>query len=211
MNDNLQKVKIPPNSKESEMMVLGCMLTSINSLNVGADSLEDNDFYFTEHKLIFDCLKMAYRNDKPADVHLIAEELKRQNKLQNVGGVAYLTTLAQYAGTSAYTEEYVEIVRGKALLRRIIQAAQKIEKEALDDPPDVRVCLDDAQASFFQIGQAANNRNGILVSELLLGKQTNAKMPFLKSSKRARKNTCKKAKTIQASQAFRLISSILTA
>lgn len=180
MSENQQKIKVPPNSKESEMMVLGCMLTSINSLNVGADSLEDSDFYFTEHKIIFDCLKMAYRNDKPADVHLIAEELKRQQKLQTVGGVAYLTTLAQYAGTSAYTEEYVEIVKGKALLRRIIQAAQKIEKDALDDPPDVRVTLDEAQASFFQIGQSANNRNGILVSEVLGGKQASSKMPFLK-------------------------------
>src|SRR5437016_1248926 len=119
MSDIVQKVKIPPNSKESEMMVLGCMLTSINSLNIAADSLDEQDFYFTEHKSIFQALKTAYRNDKPADVHLVAEDLKRQNKLQAVGGVAYLTTLAQYAGTSAYIEEYVDIVKNKALLRRI--------------------------------------------------------------------------------------------
>ncbi len=180
MSEHLQKVKIPPNSKESEMMVLGCMLTSINSLNIAADGLDEQDFYFTEHKNIFQSLKSAYRNDKPADVHLIAEDLKRQNKLQAVGGVAYLTTLAQYAGTSAYIEEYVEIVKNKALLRRIILAAQEIEKQALDSPEDVRVCLDDAQASFFQIGQHANNRNGILVSEILSGAKAQANVSFLK-------------------------------
>jgi replicative DNA helicase len=174
------KVKIPPNSKESEMMVLGCMLTSINSLNIASDALDETDFYYTEHKIIFQSLKTAYRNDKPADVHLIAEDLKRQNKLQNVGGVAYLTTLAQYAGTSAYIEEYSDIVRSKSLLRRIIQAAQTIEKDALDDPPDVRDCLDEAQKLFFQIGQSANTRAGTLLSEILSGSNATSKLPFLK-------------------------------
>lgn len=180
MSETLHKVKVPPNSKESEMMVLGCMLTSINSLNIAADALDEQDFYFTEHKIIFQSLKGAYRNDKPADCHIIAEDLKRQNKLQAVGGVGYLTTLAQYAGTSAYIEEYVEIVKNKALLRRIILAAQEIEKQALDDPQDVRVCLDEAQASFFQIGQHTNKRDGVLVSEVLSGMQSQAKLPFLK-------------------------------
>src|SRR5271154_3343182 len=101
MNDAI-KVKIAPSSKESEMMVLGCMLTSINSLNIAADLLDDSDFYFTEHKLVFDILKSAYKADNPADVHLVCEELKRQDKLKAVGGAAYITTLAQYAGTSAY-------------------------------------------------------------------------------------------------------------
>src|SRR3984957_7789092 len=89
------KVKVAPHSKESEMMVLGCMLTSINGLNIAADALDDSDFYFTEHKIIFQILKTAYKTDRPADIHLVAEELKRQDKLINVGGIAYLTTLAQ--------------------------------------------------------------------------------------------------------------------
>src|SRR5690348_15412321 len=101
-----RKARIPPNSKESEMMVLGCMLTSVNGLNIAADSLLDTDFYYTEHQIIFSALKAAYRADKPADIHLISEELKRQNKLDAIGGIVYLTTLAQYAGTSAYIEEY---------------------------------------------------------------------------------------------------------
>ena len=180
MSEITHKVRVPPNSKESEMMVLGCMLTSINSLNIAADALDEQDYYYTEHKIIFQSLKSAYRNDKPADVHIIAEDLKRQNKLSSVGGVAYLTTLAQYAGTSAYIEEYVDIVKNKALLRRIILAAQEIEKQALEDPEDVRVCLDDAQASFFQIGQQTNTKDGVLVSEILSGVQGQAKLPFLK-------------------------------
>lgn len=173
-------VRIPPHSKESEMMVLGCMLTSINSLNIAADGLDAEDFYFNEHKLIFQILKEAFKNDKPADVHLVCEELKRQDKLKNVGGAGYVTTLAQYAGTSAYTEEYVEIVRNKSILRRMVHASQVVEKNALEEPADVQSCLDDAQQLFFQISQQANPNAGVLIKEILTGVKATTSTPYLK-------------------------------
>jgi len=175
----LMKPRVPPHSKEAEMMVLGCMLTSINSLNTAAERLCDIDFYFSEHKIIFQCLYEAYKTDKPADIHIVAEELKRQNTLQTVGGVVYLTTLAQYAGTASYIDEYTEIVKNKALLRRMINAAQQVEKTGFDEPPDVGASLDEAQQLFFQIGQAKNINSGVLVSDILSGKQ--AEHPFLKA------------------------------
>ncbi len=174
------KPRIAPNSKESEMMVLGCMLTSINALNIAADGLDDADFYYNEHKLIFQVLKGAYKEDKPADVHLVSEELKRQDKLKAVGGIAYLTTLAQFAGTSAYIEEYTEIVKNKSVLRRMIYAAQQVEKTALEEPPDVSQALDDAQQLFFQISQTANPIAGKLIGEILSGVKSESSVPFLK-------------------------------
>src|SRR5262245_4549561 len=111
MSEPSLKIKVAPHSKDSEMMVLGCMLTSLNALNAGADLLNEGDFYYSENKIIFHVLKTAYKLDKPADVHLVCEELKRQEQLQAVGGAAYIMTLAQYAGTSAYLEEYIAIVR----------------------------------------------------------------------------------------------------
>lgn len=175
-----EKVKTAPHSKESEMIVLGSMLTSTNSLNIGADSLDENDFYFTEHKLIFQALKTAYRSDKPADVHIIGEELKRQDKLKGIGGVGYLTTLAQYAGTSAYIEQYIELVKDKSILRRMIHTAQDVERKALNHPEDVHVLLDDAQAKFFLISQSANPNAGILIKELLTGVKASSQLPYLK-------------------------------
>lgn len=161
-------------------MVLGCMLTSVNSLNIAADSLDDLDFYFTEHRIIYQSLKTAYCNDKPADVHLIAEELKRQEKLSSVGGVGYLTTLAQYAGTSAYLEEYVSLVKNHAILRRMISAAQDIEKKALNAPEDVHALLDEAQASLFNISQMASKGAGVLLKDLLNGVKSTSQLPLLK-------------------------------
>lgn len=174
------KVKIAPNSKESEMMVLGCMLTSVNGLNISADALDDSDFYYTEHKIIFQVLKSAYKNDKPADIHLVCEELKRQGKLQNVGGAAYITTLAQYAGTSAHIEEYADLVRNKSILRGMIHAAQQVERRALDEPQDVHEALDEAQQLFYKLSQSANTHSGRLLSEILSGVKAESSLPYLK-------------------------------
>ncbi len=178
---DIPQVKIAPNSKEAEMMVLGCMLTSINSLNIAADHLDDSDFYYTEHKIIFQTLKTAYKQEKPADVHLICEELKRQDKLKTVGGAAYITTLAQYAGTSAYIEEYVELVKNKSLLRRMIHAAQSVEKNALEEPSDVNQALDEAQNMFYVIGQSTNQFSGKLIRDVFSGVKSESGESFIKA------------------------------
>ncbi|MCH9621207.1 MAG: Replicative DNA helicase [Chlamydiia bacterium] len=171
---------ISPSSKESEMMVLGCMLTHENSLSIGADSLEEKDFYYKEHQLIFAALKTTYSKDKPADVHLIAEILKTSNELDGAGGVAYLTEVAQYAGTSAYIEEYIEIIKNKSILRRMILAANDIKKVALEQPDDVNSALDEAQSMFFKISQTVNQTIGVSVKNILDGTQAESKLPYLK-------------------------------
>src|ERR1700733_6830800 len=180
MTEENLKIKVAPNSKESEMMVLGCMLTSINALNIAADALDDSDFYYTEHKIIFQVLKSAYKSDKPADIHLVCEELKRQDKLKSAGGAGYITLLAQYAGTSAYIEEYVAIVRDKAVLRSMIHTSQIVEKKALEEPEDVFEALDEAQQLFFQISQSAHPTAGKLINEILSGVKSESSLPYLK-------------------------------
>jgi replicative DNA helicase len=181
MQDEKPNIKIPPNSKESEMMVLGCMLTSINSLNIAADLLQDTDFYYNEHKTVFSLLKEAYKKDKPVDVHILCEDLKRIGKLEGVGGAAYITTLAQYAGTSAYIEEYSQIVRDKSILRQMIGAAQSVEKTALKNPDDVYETLDEAQQKFFKISQSATQESGIHIKDILSGVKSDSGEPYLKT------------------------------
>lgn len=172
--------RVPPHSKESEMMVLGCMLTSINSLNVASDGLDDSDFYFTEHKIVFGVLKTLYKADKAADIHIVCEELKRLDKLSQVGGVPYITTLAQYAGVSAYIEEYLQIVKDKSILRKMIDCALIVEKDSLNEPSDVLGCLDNAQQLFFKISQSANQKTGLLLTEILSGVKSKSQLPYIK-------------------------------
>lgn len=176
MSEEKTKVRTPPNSKESEMMVLGCMLNSINGLNLAADGLNETDFYYNEHKTLFDVMKSAYRKDQSVDLHLVCEELKRQDKLKSVGGAGYIASLVQYAGTSAYVEEYIRLIKNKSILRRMIHASQSIEKTALEDPEDVLESLDEAQQLFYQIGETANHSKGVLIDQILSGiKRENGK------------------------------------
>lgn len=125
----------PPHSKENEMMVLGSMLTNPESLKIVAQALNSQDFYFSEHKILFQILKEFHKNNIPADLHLACEELKRQDKLKAVGGVSYVTAVAQYAGTSAYVEKYIDLLKEDAGLRVLISIAQDIQKKAIDKEP----------------------------------------------------------------------------
>ncbi len=134
--DNSSSIKPPPHSKESEMMLLGSMLTSAHALNVATGALNEQDFYFNEHKLIFKVLKDAHYKGRPVEVHLIAEELKRLGILATVGDISYLTALAQYVGTSAYIEEYASKVRNKAIFRQIIDSSQDTIEQAYEEPED---------------------------------------------------------------------------
>ena len=180
MQKTFETPTFSPHSKESEMMVLGCMLSSANALNVASDQLEKADFYLAEHSMIFEALKKCYLADRPADVHLVCEELKNNECLEKAGGASYITKLAQYAGTAAYVEEYADLVRKKSLLRRMIQASQKIEKKSLKSNENVHSILDEAQSLFFQISQRANTKLGVSVKDYLLGAHEKQANPFLK-------------------------------
>ena len=135
----------PPFSKESEMMVLGCMLTNIQHLNVACTELVETDFYCDEHQTIFLILKEMKKDDKRADIHLVCEELKRKNKLTAAGGIAYIVTLAQYAGTSAYLEEYIEELRKYSIQRQLLNLSQRLGQKALNGNENLFTTVSDAK------------------------------------------------------------------
>lgn len=131
--------KSAPSSHENEMIVLGCMLNNERSFKIAAVALKDVDFYFAEHKVIFQTLETCHKKGKPADVHIVAEELKQKDKLKTVGGVAYLVSLAQYAGTSAHIEAYCESLQEKRLERDLLNVTieSRIDLEKGADPSKV--------------------------------------------------------------------------
>lgn len=169
MKKNSLEVIEPPHSKESEMMVLGCMLSKINDLRIGSESLQLEDFYIDSHKIIFRTLKQLFKKDKPADIHLVFEELKKTNELDQVGGVAYLTTLAQFAGTSAYVEEYIKLVKDKSILRKIIFFCQDVQKEALKSPHDTYSFITRASNKFESIERDYPLNSTLSIGQVILG------------------------------------------
>lgn len=157
MNKNSQVI-IPPHSQNSEIMVLGSMLTNINSFNIAAEALEDYDFYFLEHKIIFQALKKAYKEDKPADIHLIAEYLTRHNKLDSVRTRSVLVTLAQSVGTSVFIEEYVKELRNHSAKRKILDLSRDLRNAALSADEAQKIILS-AQSSLKSIEKNCNSKD----------------------------------------------------
>lgn len=166
------EVKLAPHSKESEMMVLGCMLTSTNALSIAADGLNDTDFYFTENQIIFQVLKGDYVNDRPADVHLVCEELRRQERLKNVGGVGYVTTLAQYAGTSAHIEEYVKELKEIAYNRKASKLGEEMALAFLKRPNNPKEIAEKFHQKLRDLSKGHSPDDMISIGEILSGSRS---------------------------------------
>ncbi|MBS0625981.1 MAG: replicative DNA helicase [Verrucomicrobia bacterium] len=158
----------PPHSKESEMMVLGCMLSGRYALAIGS-ALDCNDFYFSEHKIIFQSLKSLHAAGKPSDIHLAAEELKKMAELQKVGGVAYLTDLAQFAGTSAHVHEYIEILKTKSYSRQAFQLLEEGKKELLNDPVDPGGIVESTHSKLIHLSKRYSSSEMASIGEILSG------------------------------------------
>ena len=161
------------------MLILGTMMTRINSLNLAAELLREEDFYYREHRHIFFILKEAYSKDLSIDFHLVIEELKRKEQLQEVGGEEYVVGLAQYAGTSLYVEEYIRLIKNKSLLRQLISIIQGVEREAFEDPHSAEELLDTAQQQLFELSQESRHSLGFSLKQLLSGEHLDSKKPFL--------------------------------
>lgn len=161
------KDNIIPSSREAEMTVLSCMLNASNSLSTAAESLEDTDFYYSEHKIIFHSLKNLYKNDKPADILIISEELKSQRKFDAAGGLNYLTTLAQFGGISAHIEEYINQVLDKSARRRAISVAQQIIVDSCDEKKQIQNTLEKSETRIAEIGKSVESIDKISIKEII--------------------------------------------
>ncbi|MGA8164594.1 MAG: replicative DNA helicase [Waddliaceae bacterium] len=184
MKSPTQVVKEVPCSKESEMMVLGSMINCPQDLIIGAESLTKEDFFFSNHKEIFQTLKEFYWEDKPADLGLICEHLKSQEKLENVGGTGYITQLAQYAGTSAHVKEYSKILRDKSLSRKFIKLAQEAQNEFLDDPKHPELVAGKFHQKFVDLEKRYSPNDKASIGEILSGSKSRAEpIPLIEKLK----------------------------
>lgn len=122
----MAEARIPPQNIEAERAVLGALLTSQDAFDVVSSMVKTEDFYRDAHRVIYDALLKIIHENKRADLILLVEELERLKKLEDVGGVAYVTSLANDATAVYNVEEHARIVSEKAQLRRLIDVGNKI-------------------------------------------------------------------------------------
>ncbi len=143
--------KIPPQSIEAEMAVLGSMMLDREATSQAIELLEDRSFYRESHKKIFSVIVKLFDENKGVDLVTIVEELKRTNSLDSVGGPTYITNLASAVPTSANFVHYAKIVKEKMLLRNLINAATQIASDSYNTTQDVDALLDKSEQLIFDV------------------------------------------------------------
>ncbi|HYH03784.1 MAG TPA: DnaB-like helicase N-terminal domain-containing protein, partial [Bacillota bacterium] len=118
--------RIPPQNIDAERSTLGSMLLDKEAINNVVELLKPEDFYREAHRVIFEVVVHLSGKGEPVDIITVSEELKQRNMLEKVGGIAYLTSLANAVPTAANAVHYAKIVEEKALLRSIITVCTNI-------------------------------------------------------------------------------------
>lgn len=130
-NEAQSILRTPPKSIEAESCVLGGLMLDNHAFNNVGDLLQDSDFYAYEHRLIFAAITELVKSNKPADVITVFEHLQSQRKAEEVGGLAYLNSLAQYVPSASNIRRYAEIVKENSILRSLITVGDEISSSAL--------------------------------------------------------------------------------
>jgi len=148
------QLRIPPHSQEAESSVLGGLLLDNNSWDKVADLLVEADFYRYEHRLVFASITSLVNTNRPADVITVFEQMQSQGKAEEIGGLAYLNSLAQYVPSSANIRRYAEIIRERSILRKLVSVSDEIATSALNtNGRPVTNILDEAEQKIFSIGE----------------------------------------------------------
>ncbi len=150
----MAQLRIPPHSLEAESSVLGGLLLDNSAWDRVADLVKDNDFYRLEHRLVYAAIAHLVNASKPADVITVFEQLQNLGKAEEVGGLVYLNSLAQYVPSAANIRRYAEIVRERAILRKLLTASDDIATAAFNPQgKSVAKILDEAEQKIFNIGE----------------------------------------------------------
>jgi replicative DNA helicase len=145
--------KLPPQSIEAEMSILGGILLENEAINRVLDVLVPEDFYRETHRKIMRAMIELNEHREPCDLITLTTMLKKRGDLEEVGGGAYLATLVDFVPTAANIAYYSKIVKEKAILRTLIFAATEIITQGYDEQVEIEQLLDNAQKNIFDISE----------------------------------------------------------
>lgn len=172
LSNKVAELKVPPHSLEAEQSVLGGLLLDNESWDKIADVVNRNDFYRQDHGLIFQSIFELTENGQPYDAVTVSEWLSSRNELDNVGGLAFIYSLANDTPTAVNIKAYADIVREYSIMRSLVQIGNEISHSAYNaDGRSSRELLDEAERKVFQIAEeGAGNKEGFESINSLLSK-----------------------------------------
>jgi len=140
-----------PNSAEAERAILGGVVLDNGLISQAIELLRPEDFYVPSHRRIFLAMIALFERGAEINPILIGEELKKENALESVGGISFITNLTYGLPHSTNIAHYAKVVRGKSMLRQLIKVSNKITQEALEQEDEPEIILDHAEQAIFQL------------------------------------------------------------
>jgi len=157
---------VPPHDLDAERAVIGAMLVSEAAVSVVGEMVVAEDFYSETHRVLYGCMMRLYSRGEPIDQLTLTNELRNVGEFDRIGGKQYVFRLVESVPTAANAARYAEIVRGKALLRAVIDAGDRIQQQAFAEPEDVNTALDAAEQLIYGVSNRQMKQHLAPVSDL---------------------------------------------
>lgn len=180
MNDP-QLDRVPPHNQEAEQSVIGAIFLEPQALITASEILIPDDFYRSAHQKIFQTMLRLSDQGKAIDVITVTEELSSHNELEDVGGISYITEIANAVPTAANVGYYAQIVSEKAVLRRLIRVATKIVEDGYTREDEVDALLSEAESRVMEVANRKNAGDFKHVKDVLV--ETYANVEHLQNRK----------------------------
>ncbi len=165
---NLEKGKIPPQAIDLEEVVLGAMMIDKKGVDEVIDILHPEAFYKEAHQYIFEAIFKLFEGSEPVDLLTVSSQLKKDAKLEMIGGDFYLIQLTQKVASSAHIEFHARIILQKFIQRSLIKISSEIIEEAYDETKDVFDLLDNAEAKLYEVTQGNIKKSSETAQSLVI-------------------------------------------
>ena len=165
---NLKQGKLPPQAIELEEAVLGAMLIDKKGVDEVIDLLEPEAFYKTSHKNIFESIFRLFQNSQPIDLLTVSADLRKNGKLESIGGDYYLVNLTQKVASSAHIEFHARIILQKYIQRSLIRISNEIIESSYKESVDVFDLLDEAESKLYDVAQGNIKKSSYTAQNLVM-------------------------------------------
>ena len=156
-----------PQNLEAEMSVIGVAFLSQDSLSQICEEMDADMFCSEANKKLFAAIKSLYLEHIPVDITTVKEELDKKKELSSIGGIEYISEVIDSVATAANLEYYIKIVKEKAILRNLIEAATKIITNSYEEKEDVTTLLDESEKSILNVIRNRQTSDFVPIKEVL--------------------------------------------
>jgi replicative DNA helicase len=163
----MPQARIPPHDKDVEASVIGAILIDKDAIAEVIDFLKPDHFYTNANKNIYNAIVTLFEKHEPIDLVTVTAQIKKDGKLKEIGGSAYLSELTNIVATSANIEHYANIIADYYVKRQLISTSAKIAETSFDDKREAKEILDNAEAEILSIVQRRSHRDFIPIREAL--------------------------------------------